>query len=67
MRNFWIFPVTVMGKRVDEADVLRDLEVRDLAAAEVADLVFGMAVSPAFSLIQASTVSPRRASGSPTT
>ena len=34
-------------ERVDEADILRDLEVRDLAAAEFADLLLGGRVSVA--------------------
>ena len=67
IRNFCTFFVTVIGKRVDEADVLRNLEVRDLAAAEVADLFRRRLSRRALSCTHASTVSPSLASGMPIT
>ena len=41
MMNFCILPVTVIGKLVDEADVARDLVVRDLAPAEARVMLLG--------------------------
>ena len=37
--NFWILPVTVCGKAVDEADVFRHFVKCQAAAAEVADFL----------------------------
>ena len=64
--NFCALPVAVSGKS-DDADVARHLVVRDLAAAEVADLCSSSATGRAASTTQAQTSSPYFASGTPNT
>ena len=56
--NFCTFPVTVIGKRVDELHVAGDLVVGDLAPAELAELLLCGAPRPARSTTQAISSSP---------